>query len=244
MFSTISFLFLLTTLGPAATGPVSKVPPPPPPTAPAPTPAPAPAPAPMPTKLKLPADQTVEPGTGYLKIVAEGVDTSLLAFETFAAWDDGTTAVQSEVIGGVLILGIPNREGVVRITAAVSVAGKPPLIASTTVTVQSKNPKAPGPGPAPGAGLSIVPGALLHVNVIGLGESAALRKAIEAAGCKYWPLDSVGLSRRPDLEKIVTRTPGTGGVVIVQDASGKVLVSARVADDAGVVRSVNSARGK
>lgn len=209
--------------------------------APAQPPAPAPAPA---GKLELPAPFKVAAGSGYAKVAAKGSDK--VAYDVFSVLDDPQVKIQADTFGNVLVVGIPNIGGTIRVTAAAVVAGAP-VLASTTITIESAADRPAGsedggtstkPSPPPPAG------PLLHVTVVGLSESAALRKGLEDAGLKYWPYPQANDPRlaTKGLDRQVQKAGGAPAV-IVQDASGKVLAAKKIAGDQDVADVVNQVRG-
>ena len=184
-----------------------------------------------PAKLEIKAPEKVLVGSGYVKVSATGAES--VVFDLFSVFEDTSIKLQSEVLGGVLIIGIPASPGAIRVTAAGVIAGKP-AIASAVITVGAKDtdkdkPDEPGK-PAPPV--------RLHCTVIGLSESAALKKALAEAGVAYWPYGAVP-SNRPDLAKQAQRV-GTP-CVIVQGTDGKVLAARKISSDQDVANAVNEA---
>lgn len=195
----------------------------PPPLPPASTPGPAAA-----TKLELIAPEKVEVGSGYIKIVAKGADS--IVFDVFGVFEDPAFKPQSDTFGNTLIIGIPAKPGAIRVTAGAIIGGKPVLV-SANILVEAKDDasKAEVPKPPPDK-------PRLHVTVIGLPESAALRKGLEDAGCRYWPYPTLP-ANRPDLEAQAKKL----GVpcIVVQSPDGKIVAAKKIQTEQDVASVVN-----
>jgi hypothetical protein len=206
--------------------------------------------APPAPSVKLPADVKVAPGAGYVKIQAQA--SGPVAWDVFASFEDASLKPQYDALpGNVLILGVPNSPGSVRVSAWVSgPAGGPPLGATCFVDVGRPDaPPAPAPNPAPNPPPGASPGPAagkLFVLALGAIESPTLRADLAALGAGYTPVPA-GDARLsvPAVAEAVKQAGGALPVLVVQREDGTFPAPPqRLPADAEVVALVKRLRGK
>ncbi len=187
--------------------------------------------------LALPEPQTVTAGAGFLKIKAKAEAGKKVGFSVFGVFADGKTQPQWEVIGDdTIILGIPGVEGAVLVTAAVD--GNPPVLVSTTVTINPAKVEEPVSAPVS----KPVTGKLYAIVVAPAGDTASLKAALAKLDVITVPL-SAGDQRlaSPAIAAETAKAKG-GPVLILQDAGGTIHYSGKMLPDGDVLALVKKLR--
>jgi hypothetical protein len=207
--------------------------------APAMPPADAPAPA-----IALDAPKTVPAGSGYFKVRARA--TGPVTFDVEAQFADPKAVFQSEQIDPTTyLIGVPASAGVIRVEAAVSVAGGPPQLAKVYVEVLAApagppEPPAP-PAPAPAVGKLF---AIFVVDKAGLAvaESPTLLAALHAGGDERAVLDSQSPAIAAQGLAPFVASAGGAPCLVLMDEQGAVHKAVKLpADEPGVLAVVRDA---
>lgn len=190
--------------------------------------------------LTLKAPATVPAGSGYIKVRATAA--SAVSFDVEAQFEEDVTFQYEQLDQYTLLVGVPASAGVIRIEAAVSVAGAAPVFAKAFIEVVAVKKKEPPVTPATKPpGLAV--GKLFAVLVVSKADpstqfaaSPTLKKSIEDLGDVPSVLDAAAPAiAAQGLAKFLADAGGAPALILM-DAAGDVHKAVKLpADEAAVL---------
>lgn len=195
----------------------------------------------QPAPIVLQAPKSVPSGSGYFKVIA--VAGGPVSFDVEAQFDQADAPFQYEQLDAkTVLIGVPASAGVIRVEAAVAVAGGPPVFAKAFIDVTAPAKPKPPPGPPP-----VTVGKLFAVFVVDaasapLAESPALLQALHAGGDEFAILDykSPAVAAQ-NLTQFVADAGGAPCLILL-DKNGDVHKAVKLpADVASILAAVKSA---